>query len=939
MRVRHLIITTTLVAWGLCGVPGWAQRSEPLAESPDHVTLPPIVAVGAWQKLADALRLAQQSKYPAARSALRAVSASTRMIPPPPVERPLRPGGEPVRLPARFAALETALERLRAAALVFKPRYDAGNELALLKWCGVDPDGAEVLAREKALRARYKDQRLPAAMWREAARTALCEGLVVEKLGMAISLPRLGRIQAAVGAAVRAELTPEVGLLRYLHRSERLDRHDPSRAVAMPHLRLIAAKDYVDRLVAAWPLEEGDRIRELAAELLAKGRAGDLAALKQLSVDARTRFLPEAALALDQLAEESLERGRFGEAADRWALLRSRFPRGVEALPLERLVLRQAVVHALLGEGYTVEALRARAAALGLSEKPVVLGGAERSLAEHLEALRGSSGARASGLPTLGQANGMAWTYDYRRLPGHKSDNAASRTAPIAFRPLYDARQDRVLLRGAYGVVELDARGGQLRRSSGDLGANARPRTGPLSADRRKLDAHAVNEAHLMALDGDYLALAVPSPRRIDETARSSPWRPQSRLMVLRREGGRLVELWQRPRMAEAGGEAALADLRGAVIGTACDISRGKVLAGVTTFKADVAASWCYAFDLRSGRVLWRRFLCRRPLGEIARMPTPALSCRGGVAYVSTGQGVLAAVSVDDGDLRWLTRYPNLDASRLLGEGLIGGFESRWWLDPPRFSGDRLILAPPDSGAMVVLRAADGEELYRHPEAQRNPDLRYIAGVDERGWLYLGGRRLDLVSVEGVLSADKRRRTRLVAQASLAYDVHDSKDQLSGWRFYRRPGEPQLWCQLTRFQRETVVKLFDERRCLRPLAQGSIRGTDGVCVLKTIDAPHTPIGEVTVRYQRDIRSIPVEVHLPAGTVGKPLLGKDQLLVPTPSGVLRYDRKLEPIGSWPARRLPGYELGNLAYVPPRGKQPGLLLVASRDKLVAYNLSGK
>lgn len=142
------------------------------------------------------------------------------------------------------------------------------------------------------------------------------------------------------------------------------------------------------------------------------------------------------------------------------------------------------------------------------------------------------------------------------------------------------------------------------------------------------------------------------------------------------------------------------------------------------------------AFSLETGHLAFRTFLASGPENERRdenEPETPSISESGGVLYVSTDLGVLAAVDARTGDPLWIYR-PERQPDLL--------FESRdaWRDDPLAILGDRLHSTLPGSDKirLVFDRPERGTGNIENEHWEKN-DLDFLLGADA-GWLFLVGR-------------------------------------------------------------------------------------------------------------------------------------------------------------------------------------------------------
>jgi outer membrane protein assembly factor BamB len=136
------------------------------------------------------------------------------------------------------------------------------------------------------------------------------------------------------------------------------------------------------------------------------------------------------------------------------------------------------------------------------------------------------------------------------------------------------------------------------------------------------------------------------------------------------------------------------------------------------------------AFESTTGRVQWRRRLCRLSPGEfttgfatrrrnrIRRFASPPLYHQGTV-YTCTNAGVIAALDALSGRVKWLMRYPYWptihDATKIFG--LSGKYLRNtnvmpWYNQRPLVVGERLYVLPVDTRFMFSLDRSTGKVMW-----------------------------------------------------------------------------------------------------------------------------------------------------------------------------------------------------------------------------------
>ena len=168
------------------------------------------------------------------------------------------------------------------------------------------------------------------------------------------------------------------------------------------------------------------------------------------------------------------------------------------------------------------------------------------------------------------------------------------------------------------------------------------------------------------------------------------------------------------------------------------------------------------SLDPEDGRILWKTFICGSPGQGHVQVGTPA-AVSGGLVYLQSSAGVVAAVDGVDGNLEWIARYRRAGAGKGLLEGQRvmqqggqiwiqargGGWRQHtaadvtdstatWISSPPIVTDGRLFVTPSDSKLLLCLEARTGEILWR---ADKDPDCTYLLGVTSR-FVITGGKKI-----------------------------------------------------------------------------------------------------------------------------------------------------------------------------------------------------
>jgi outer membrane protein assembly factor BamB len=185
----------------------------------------------------------------------------------------------------------------------------------------------------------------------------------------------------------------------------------------------------------------------------------------------------------------------------------------------------------------------------------------------------------------------------------------------------------------------------------------------------------------------------------------------------------------QQPGIASSGGSIVCMDLRaeGKLLWRASPedgwaFDGVPVVAGARMFvvmrHADIRPQAHVAcFDTTTGRMRWRRFICAAETPARAEMPECThnlLTFAGGMVYVNTNLGAVAAVAADSGRINWLSLYPRTR------RGDIVQLDPHWSreLNPCLFDRGRLYVAPADSPRVYAFDAFTGQILWpgRHSD-------------------------------------------------------------------------------------------------------------------------------------------------------------------------------------------------------------------------------
>lgn len=167
------------------------------------------------------------------------------------------------------------------------------------------------------------------------------------------------------------------------------------------------------------------------------------------------------------------------------------------------------------------------------------------------------------------------------------------------------------------------------------------------------------------------------------------------------------------------------------------------------------------AFDSRTGKLLWRKTLTRISPLKItqSRYPrkirilssTPLLN--EGVVYHCSNAGAIVAVDSQTGDIRWMTRYPQLN-------GVLDNFTpvpKAWRNTSPVVRGNKIYVTPVDCPFLMCLDKESGRILWtatqgadsnwgQHGKQRGYSQVWRLAGFSPDGQLILTGRDVVLLN-------------------------------------------------------------------------------------------------------------------------------------------------------------------------------------------------
>ncbi|MDP7034152.1 MAG: PQQ-binding-like beta-propeller repeat protein [Planctomycetota bacterium] len=463
--------------------------------------------------------------------------------------------------------------------------------------------------------------------------------------------------------------------------------------------------------------------------------------------------------ALNEIARYFLERGEFDRSVrilDRLERLHGPAPSGIDA---DQLLARRAYG---LSRGSRSRRLdrqcRQVIADEARSKRTVRIGGSRREIGPYLQELlkqRSSDeskgvlgwssydGGRCGVMPGLGEGRlesawrGIDIRYHLEKniqwTPYQRREDRGD------FEPIFPVVQSGIIyVQGQGGVMAIKALNGEFLWKQVDS-ASKRMRAGRRIFTRIQSTQQPI---FCPAVQGDYLACVFDQFSDVGST-RNNARIPTSRISVFNAQSGDSV--WSRPRLV---GETDPIINQTYFVGPAVLDERHLYIAG--TCATGETQAWVFAFDLRTGDLVWKRFLCSRTEGNSRRrrhsqlMPTlvAPLAQSAGVLYCGTNLGAIAAIRSETGEIIWVARYES-SASRLRNLKPIQvttNFARRRWINgPPLVRGGHLYIAPSDADQMFLFRTMDGALNFRVPDRVPNREHKAILGVLPGGRFLLTG--------------------------------------------------------------------------------------------------------------------------------------------------------------------------------------------------------
>lgn len=207
---------------------------------------------------------------------------------------------------------------------------------------------------------------------------------------------------------------------------------------------------------------------------------------------------------------------------------------------------------------------------------------------------------------------------------------------------------------------------------------------------------------------------------------------------------------WSYGPMSASTAEEATTYFRAAPAGGPSEIYAGYVYDNIGSGVHIDSEYGVLAFESRTGRVKWKKAICRLRPGKFAvsfggggvrrrirSFASPPLYHQGTV-YYCTNAGSMAALDALSGRVKWLMKYPYYsyphdihDATRGFGKGsdhMHPPSPMLWFNKPPLIVGDGLYLTPADSAYMFKLDRRTGKVLWTRKRLDQTIRQHYRSG-------------------------------------------------------------------------------------------------------------------------------------------------------------------------------------------------------------------
>ncbi len=157
--------------------------------------------------------------------------------------------------------------------------------------------------------------------------------------------------------------------------------------------------------------------------------------------------------------------------------------------------------------------------------------------------------------------------------------------------------------------------------------------------------------------------------------------------------------------------------------------------------------------DARTGNLKWRKLICTGETvtgGRVNEITSDLLTLAGRTLYLNTNLGVIAALSADDGAMRWISTYPRAKTTE---PNSVHFYRD---LNPCVYFHGSLFVVPSDNPNILAFDASTGQLLW---ECQHFPETIHLLGVGGNN-LIATGRQIDWIDVDtGKVVGDWTDRT------------------------------------------------------------------------------------------------------------------------------------------------------------------------------------
>lgn len=270
---------------------------------------------------------------------------------------------------------------------------------------------------------------------------------------------------------------------------------------------------------------------------------------------------------------------------------------------------------------------------------------------------------------------------------------------------------------------------------------------------------------------------------------------------------------------------------------TACGppIVVGDTVYAPTHDRSNAIAFYLSAYDLHTGKTLWRRLICSsqqdvnmfgNARAEFAGSPLLAAN---GVIYGSTNLGVCFAVDMLNGQLRWLSSYDvvQMPPTQLRRQADRPVYFAN---NPPALLQGTVAVMPLDSQYVLGIDAETGKQLWRLPYQARtsgNNDVRWLLGCTESEFVLAGA------GVVAVAAHPQTDDNLIAAVRSIQRPEYLRDNRFSSGETPR----PALTDHLVYFPAPSQLTIFDldgniakQSGEFRPQAPGNLLLVDGMVV-------------------------------------------------------------------------------------------------------------